>query len=89
MGYMDVVCGVHEYLALETTRSAGVRRRPRGDDGRRQRASRGGASRGGARARVRARGVTRVERDATRAVSTSTRDGDDARAVIRDVAGAV
>ena len=45
-----------------------------------------------ARECVRAR-VTRVERDATRAVSTATRDGDgdgdDARAVIRDVAGAV
>ena len=38
---------------------------------------------------VRAR-VTRVERDATRAVvDVDVDDGDDARAVIRDVAGAV
>ena len=42
-----------------------------------------------ARECVRAR-VTRVERDATRAVvDVDVDDGDDARAVIRDVAGAV
>ena len=97
MGYTDVVCGIHEYLSLETTRLRARGRRAsvvggasKDDDKGRVAVERVAVER--ARGCVRAR-VTRVERDATRAVSTATRDGDgdgdDARAVIRDVAGAV
>ena len=91
------MCGIHEYLALETTRVRARGRRASvvggastDDDKGRVAVERVAVER--ARECVRAR-VTRVERDATRAVSTATRDGDgdgdDARGVIRDVAGAV
>ena len=94
MGYTDVVCCVHGVsLVGNDARARAAVGRPSSVARRRRRqrarvaVERVAVER--ARECVRAR-VTRVERDATRAVvDVDVDDGDDARAVIRDVAGAV